>query len=402
MTVLLHISNVLKIFDENLANQRRIIVAYSGGKDSTAMSLMLYDWVTARGLRNIEVLFVNADTLSEIPAMREWTVQFMREIVKKFKNAGVDSDFSITTPEPTETFYWRVLIRGYPAPTYNFRWCVKLLKRKPSARITQSGDHIVLLGHRDEESPSRSSSMKRRLGLCPLSAGRCSSYYLLMDGASKRLYPIRDLSEDEIWKYLISKNTKGEISLDKLFELYGYGVIRARYGCWHCTLIKHQIGHYILGKRYMYFEAARLIIRWLSDHFDLRFKKNKGYSKLGFLLPKARSFILRTFEATELLSGIRLYGLDESKLHGFSLRELLYELEPSEANRIIKSVESPLANDGRVCDVESLRHAISGSDLLHITNYISSRAQQLKPLLSENPGEYIIELIEKVRELILK
>lgn len=348
------LERVHAILDSVIGSGETVYVAYSGGKDSTALSVLLYDWILRRERWDVGVVLVNSDTLSEIPEMREWTISFMKQYVEKLKKHGVEASYSVFTPKPEDTFYWRALIRGYPAPTFKHRWCVELLKRKPAMQIIRSAGSVMLLGHRDEESSARSKSLSSKTGFCPLSAGRCASYYLQLESDSWRVYPIRELRELEVWKLL--EHYGNEFDLDKLFELYGYGAVKARYGCWHCTLVRRQLAHYILGKDHLYYEAVRLIYRWISDVPELRAVKNRGYSRHGYLVPEARSLLLHALRVAEELSGVRLYGLDEARVKGYTLREILYELEPSEANRVVLEVERDYVDKSRLSKLEELRY----------------------------------------------
>lgn len=385
-----------RILDSAIYDGGRLIVAYSGGKDSTALSLMLYDWIMSRGARDVEVVLANSDTLSEIPAMREWTIEFMRWYVEKLREVGIEASYAIYTPEPTDTFYWRVLVRGYPAPTFSFRWCVKLLKREPVKRLVGVAGSVLLLGHRDEESPARARSLKRRLGFCPLSAGRCASHYLQIEGNVKKLYPIRELSEEEVWSYLYSREERS--MLEKLFALYGYGVVKARYGCWHCTLVKRQLAHYLLGGEYMYFEAARLIYKWISDVPELRARKDRGYSRLGCLLRTARATLLHVIQIAEKLSGLKFYGLDEARVGGYTLREIFYVLEPKEADKVISSVEATKATPSdRLVSMEELRHPTNRGEVLKIVNLAESRAGSLDGMAQKRVSEVLSRLEELAR-----
>lgn len=389
-------SRVFRVFESALGNSKRVIVAYSGGKDSTALSLLLYDWVASKGVRDIEIVLANSDTLSEIPAMRDWTMEFMRWYTRRLGGMGIRASYTVYVPEPTDTFYWRVLVRGYPAPTFSFRWCVKLLKRKPAKRLAGAEDSILLLGHRDDESSARARALRRRLALCPLSAGRCASYYLQTEGRAKKLYPIRDLSEEDIWRYLRSK--RSEIALEELFELYGHGAVKARYGCWHCTLVKLQIGHYLLGKGYMYLEALRLIYKWLSDVPELRARKEKGYSRLGHLKPIARAVLLHAFEVAEKLSGLRFYGLDDAKVGGYSLREIFYTLEEGEADRVVHAFErkAEAESHGRLSSVAELRHPRDKKEILKTIEIMMARAKVFAKLPQNGSDEYLTGVLSEL------
>ncbi|MEM0379092.1 MAG: phosphoadenosine phosphosulfate reductase family protein [Thermosphaera sp.] len=363
-----------RVFDEVLRRSRRVFVAYSGGKDSTTVSLLLYDWLRERmGVADANIMLVNSDTLSEIPPMREWTRRFMENYVERLRALGVNAGFKIVAPPPEDTFYWRLFIRGYPAPSFSFRWCVYLLKRKPALKIVEQDGSAVLLGHRDDESAARA----RRLGsgLCPLTAGRCSSYYLLNYGNAFKAFPIRDWSEQDVWNYL--RNWNGDIDIKPLFKLYGEGAVKARYGCWHCTLVKHQLGNYLAGSDLMYFEAFRLMYRWISDMPSMRAAKTTGYSRLGFLTAPARSILLNALRAAEELSGTRLYGLDEAAVGGHTLRQLLFDLPADEADKAILERERRVKGDlKRIVPVGTLRDVRRyRGELDQAVKYFSERAR---------------------------
>jgi len=381
------VDGVFSLFDEVLSSSRSVVVAYSGGKDSTALALLLCEWIELRGCSDVDVLLLNSDTLSEIPEMRLWTKSFMEGYVGRLRSLGVRASFMVVTPKPSETFYWRVFVRGYSAPTFNFRWCVYLLKRRPASEIS-SVDAVLLLGHRDEESSARAKSLKDRLGFCPLSAGRCSSYYLQVEGNSRKVYPIREWVEEEVWDYLESR--KGEFCLDELFRLYGYGVVKARYGCWHCTLVKQQFGNIVLGNGNLYLEAFRLMYRWVSDLPEMRVRKNLGYSKLGHLTAPARSFLLHALKATEELSKIRLYGLDESVIQGRTLRQILYELPEDESDRIISEEENlNNGNHQRIYSIRDLRNLKANEKEVNtITKKIKEKAEK-QPLIKKHVAEIL-------------
>lgn len=350
------VADSLGVLDKALCNREKVVIAYSGGKDSTALALLVLDWTVSRK-RSLNVVLLHGDTLSEIFEMEHWARGFAKAYIEMLSEQGSEGEIIVSRPEPCESFYWRVFVRGYPASTFSWRWCVDLLKRKPSNRILReiSRDAIMLLGHRDSESSARARSLSSRTGSCNLSPGSCYSYYLSLDGDIEKIYPIRGWSDEDVWSYLRAWRNRLGI-LDNLFRLYGYGLIKARYGCWHCTLVKIQLGHEVLGGGYMYFEAVRKIYRAVSDMAELRAAKDSGYSRHGFLLAPARSLILNSILVAERLSGIRLYGLDESRIDGYSLREIFVEMPSQEADKLVKKVEEENRGDlKRVVSMEELR-----------------------------------------------
>jgi len=378
----------LKILDDSLSDAIRVHVAYSGGKDSTALALLLYDWLISRGKTDLEIVLVHNDTLSEIPEMEWWARTFMKSYVEKLEKLDVQAGYTVIAPKAVDTFYWRVFLRGYPAPTFNFRWCVYLLKRVPSI-VALKDATLILLGHRDSESSVRAKALKARTG-CPIRAGGCTSYYLAVEGNSRKIYPLRAWSDSQVWTYLRSK--ADEFSLEPLFRLYGFGLIKARYGCWHCTLVGSQLGHLVLGGGNMYYESVRLLYRWLSDIPELREPKGTGYSRLGPLKTPARSLLMHAMLEAEKLSKIRLYGLDEARVAGYTLRELLVELPEKEADRVIREEDKKAGGrPERLSKISELRDMSSHKIILerHLTKLLEKAEKT-------NIAKYLYETLSNI------
>jgi len=378
------IEKSFEILDQHIKDGSKVAIAYSGGKDSTCLSLLLAEWIHERSRNDIKLLIVHSDTLSEIPEMENWAREFIETYKSYVRKLGVEVDSVVTTPKINETFYWRAIIRGYSAPTFVYRWCVHLLKRRPAREVLSLvGDAKVLLGHRDEESRARASSLMRRGAI----------HYYNIEGNVERIYPIRSWSHSDVWSYLRTWSHK--INLDKLFRLYLDGAVPARYGCWHCTLVKRQLAHYILRDKYMYYEAARLIYRFISDIEWFRAPKESGYSRLGSLTPSARAILLRAIQLAEELSGVRFYGLDESRAGEYTLRSILYELPESEADRVINEVDcsSIKKNPKRYVSIGVIRDIRRHmGDLRKLMEFLHRRIETIDHDVREHLAQMIDEL----------
>lgn len=339
-------SKVYEVFDQTIKGAKGVTIAYSGGKDSTTLAILFLRWLKMRKIRGLRITLLHNDTLSEIEPMEYWARNFMRIFAKLVTELGNYVEIKIARPPIIDTFYWRVIIRGYPAPTWNFRWCVKLLKTDPTSKaIGDIVNNYVLTGVREMESPERAKMVRQKYGGCPLGPSKCLAYYFLKfnDGQNKKMAPLRDWANADIWEFLRSVR---DIDISDL--LYLYGCEEARYGCWHCTLATVQWGLHVLDEKYLYWDATRLLYRRISDIPSLRFRKNTGYSKLGALNACARSILLHLMMFAERLSGVKLYGLDESSYRGYSLREILYELNASEAENIIMEADPKLDPKRRI------------------------------------------------------
>lgn len=343
-----------KVFDKSIKSGSKIVIAYSGGKDSTALAILLYRWMNTRKVKGLDITLLHNDTLSEINPMEEWAKKFMADFVDKATKLGNKVAIRIVTPPAVDTFYWRVIVRGYPAMSFNFRWCVKLLKIKPTSNniSSLSDDSLMFTGLRETESVARGRAMQKKYGGCAMGASKCLAYYFLVQDDNKRTRsaPMRDWSTADVWEFM--RNAK-EFDINDL--LYLYGCDEARYGCWHCTLAKVQWGLHTLNRQYLYLDALRILYRKISDLPEMRLKKKTGYSRLGPLNAAARSLFLHLMEIAETKSGIALYGMNEAQAKGHTLREIFYNLNANSAMKVILDTDVEL-NPKRRVHISELRN----------------------------------------------
>jgi DNA sulfur modification protein DndC len=123
------------------------VVAFSGGKDSTALlGLMLA--ADRLGLKNWRV--INSDTLMEIP--------FLEEHIKAcgfiLKEKGIQ--FERVTAPMQRRFFYSLIGKGIPSPSRNFRWCTQALKIDPLEKALKNiPSYLLLNGERLGESIKR-------------------------------------------------------------------------------------------------------------------------------------------------------------------------------------------------------------------------------------------------------
>ncbi len=120
---------VMSDYREHLEDSKKSIVSFSGGKDSTAMLLMMLE----RGMKVDYILW--CDTGMEFPAMYE-------HIEKVDKYIGEKYGKHVTKLQAEHTFEWglaeilhtkgkRAGLPGYGWPSMKIRWCTSMLKREP-------------------------------------------------------------------------------------------------------------------------------------------------------------------------------------------------------------------------------------------------------------------------------
>ena len=394
-------NKILETFSvmDMLKLEKTFAIAFSGGKDSTLLSILVYDWLRERGIKGKKIVFVHNDTQSELDILEDYARYFLNKICGLIRETGNECNIMFTVP--AHNFYWRVIVAGYPAPNFIFRWCVNHLKVLPNKEamrelVERYGRVVLLTGHREDESSVRASIIKNN-SVCDTSTQSCnSSFFLRYDVKDVvKVMPIRHWTLDDVWEFL--GKVKDKFGLDPLYELYGDNKV-ARYGCWHCTLVKIQKNIYNLPARYYYLEGARIIYRVVSDLEEMRMVKSWGRTKLGPLNAIGRGVMLKVFPVVEELSGMRLYGLDEAKIDGYSLREVFYELDPEKANELIQRSSNGMRlvdKARRLVPIEKIRE-------VKVCEEMKERIVQAAELndaykvLSVKGKEYFLDILNKI------
>ena len=144
--------------------------------------------------------------------------------------------------------------RGYPSPNRSFRWCTDRMKIQPTSRYIRaqaaaSGEVILLLGVRRDESATRAGSVARYDN-----GARLNRHNDLIGCMVYR--PIVELSTEDVWEFLGSVPPPWGGSHNALIKLYrdagggecpvvtqksdvpSCGTTSSRFGCWTCTVVE--------------------------------------------------------------------------------------------------------------------------------------------------------------------
>lgn len=247
------------------SDDRPWIIGYSGGKDSTVVTHLVYTMLKQLPAeqRHKKVYIVSSDTLVENPLIKVYLDEMLKQIQTAADKDHDDLPIVVkkVTPEPDNSFWANVIGRGFPTPRTNgtFRWCTDRLKIAPSGKYIQSiideqdTEVVVLLGVRKAESIARKRRMEGRELL-----GHLLNRHETIKKAF--VYPaIAELTTDDVWDILGQNQRKNAWGGDnnQLISLYAgadsgecpfAGISskdaqqqscgQSRFGCWVCTVVK--------------------------------------------------------------------------------------------------------------------------------------------------------------------
>ncbi len=210
------------------------VIAYSGGKDSSAVTTFVA-WAIRSGSvpapESLTVMY--ADTRQELPPLQATAMRLLEELRKDGFNAQV------VLPELDNRFYVYMLGRGVPPPKNRFRWCTPMLKVQPMANALhtlreRAGQKLLMLtGVRLGESAIRD----QRIALsCGKNGGECGQGWFQTTTDSTvadTLAPLVHWRLCHIWDWLYFGQHSYPMVAD-IAVVYGEDDIRT--GCVGCNL----------------------------------------------------------------------------------------------------------------------------------------------------------------------
>jgi len=242
---------------------RSFCVAFSGGKDSTAVLYLVIQMLTELQHENIalekDVYIINSNTLAELPPVLEHLKDTLNKIEIYAKEHNLPIIIEEVTPEVKHTLNVQLLGVGMPPPSSSLRWCTDKLKVMPIdtrlKEIFSDGAFISVIGTRSDESSSRAERMQRS-SLKGTDLKLNNRY----ENASN-LMPIENWSTKDVWEYLF-KQSNMLANIDFLWKLYSdassqdasectfvgaggkhidegkLGCGTSRFGCWQCYMVR--------------------------------------------------------------------------------------------------------------------------------------------------------------------
>jgi len=381
-----------------LADQRPWVVGFSGGKDSTALLEMVW-YVMIRlpeSSRRKPVYVLASDTRVETPLISKRIGQELRLI----QEAAFRDKLPVTTrlvyPKLNDTFWVNLIGRGYPSPNNKFRWCTERLKIKPVSEfirntVNRSGEVVVVLGARKQESSTRSQTMNAHA----LTGNRFRPH---ADLPRAWVYtPIEELTADDIWVYLLQVPNPWGGDNKSLLALYRQAsggecplVIdtttpscgQSRFGCWACTVVDRDKSMESLvdnGEDHLEpLLELRDYLRSVRDEPGARYNLRRNgtvpvrrgsdevMTNIGPFTHKTRSTILRKLLVAQKESGIILIGGDELAVieEIWSFEEQFHPERRNTDSETVASICLSILGEGKVPDMEYADHQFDEDRLL--------------------------------------
>jgi DNA sulfur modification protein DndC len=111
-------------------DSRPWVIAFSGGKDSTLVLQLVCNMLEElRPQEQKPVYVIACDTRVEAPNI----IDYLQETLERIRTWSEATGLSLTThvvqPTTDETFWAKLIGKGYPSPTRGFRWCTTAINQ---------------------------------------------------------------------------------------------------------------------------------------------------------------------------------------------------------------------------------------------------------------------------------
>ncbi|MBT9259473.1 MAG: phosphoadenosine phosphosulfate reductase family protein [Clostridiales bacterium] len=287
------------------------VLTYSGGKDSTATTVLTLEWLKRKGYP-VKAHVIYADTGLEIPTLHAQAQEFLHALQELHPEVSVHT----AKPEAEESFWVNLIGKGYPPPHNRFRWCTRRLKVAPMDALvrTLDGKALIITGVRFGESDARDARMHlscSRGGECGQGVWYEESHRL---GAGY-LAPIAFWRECFVWDYVSLVAPSLGYPTKAIEEIYGGR--DTRFGCWICTVVRQDRAMQKVvsspeGRRYLPLAEFRTWLKEFTEQRENRVLRSNGVP--GRLTLRARRAILERLQRTEAETGMRLLSPEEHRL----------------------------------------------------------------------------------------
>ena len=315
--------NIRKIF---FSDRRPWVIAFSGGKDSTLVLQLMYEMLESLEESQYKPIYILiSDTRVEPPLIEDYINKTLELIQKDIDGKKLPIKIIKVEPKVEDSFWCKLIGKGYPSPTRWFRWCTSYLKIRPSRMAIESivrdqGSVILLLGTRKDESSDRKNRMEAR----EYSSKGLNPHHDIPDALV--CSPIADWTTEQVWAYLqkvpppwganhdFMLNLYRQASGDEchlILDLISPSCGGSRFGCWTCTVVKKDLsmqGFIKTGEEWMQpLNSFRNWLKQIRENPDMRNQvRRNGSDGPGPFNESARKKILNLLFETELKVGRKL------------------------------------------------------------------------------------------------
>lgn len=319
---------IMKMYlDES--DQRPWAVAFSGGKDSTAVMGLVVSVIeslpTEKRWRT--VYGVMSDTIVENPLVHEHMQNQLRLINQYCTKQDLPVSVTQVHREVEQSYFVKILGLGYFLPMNNGkgRWCTDRLKIQPQNKFLQDLDpSYILTGVRKSESTSRSASIDK------WSISEFIGDHVSMKEAHT-FNPIVNWTIQDVWKFLemeglswgntlsvrtIYKDATGECGFTNPEEVgkKSVEVCGARHGCWLCPVILKDKSTEKMSEKHTWLEPLtewrEFQLRvfgvynntrkaWKTKNYEIKTVTKSGTKRNGVILEQGQGTL--TIQARKLL-----------------------------------------------------------------------------------------------------
>ena len=216
----------------------RHILSLSGGKDSTALAIVMRDRV-----RDMEYVF--CDTQKELPETYDYLDRLQAYLGKPIVRLNAQRGFD----------HWLQIYGGY-LPSSRMRWCTKMLKIKPFEEFVGNDPVLSYIGIRADENREGYISTKPNI---------------------KPVYPLKEMGivEADIMQILESSG----LGLPKYYEW------RTRSGCYFCFFQRKAEWAGLLEKHPELFQKAKEYEK-IDEHSGIRYTWSQSESLAELARPE--------------------------------------------------------------------------------------------------------------------
>lgn len=210
-------------------------VAYSGGKDSTALVAVTIHLLATGRVQPPKSLFVlYCDTRQELPPLQQAAMRILDTVRQQGHEAQV------VLPALDDRFYVYMLGRGVPAPSNTFRWCTAQIKIEPmhaalrDLRDATGQKLLMLTGVRLGESAVRDARIAMS---CSKDSGECGQGWFQVatpESLADTLAPLLHWRLCHVYDWLYFEPERHGLDTSGIAAVYGEDDVRT--GCVGCNL----------------------------------------------------------------------------------------------------------------------------------------------------------------------